>query len=137
MRIVLDSSTLVSAFLSPIGSPAGLLARAGEGAFTIYVSTEILTETARALSRKRITDRYAHGPEDVERFVTVLAQTAELVSDLPEVRAVSRDPNDDVIIATAVAAKADYLVTGDNDLLVLGEYQGVRIVTPRQFLDLL
>lgn len=137
MRIVLDSSTLVSAFLSPTGSPAGLLARTGEGAFTIYVSTEILTETARALSRKRITDRYAHGPEDVERFVTVLAQTAELVSDLPEVRAVSRDPNDDVIIATAVAAKADYLVTGDNDLLVLGEYQGVRIVTPRQFLELL
>jgi predicted nucleic acid-binding protein len=46
-----------------------------------------------------------------------------------------RDPDDDLIIATAVVAKADRLVTGDNDLLALGEHHGVRIVSPRQFND--
>jgi predicted nucleic acid-binding protein len=46
-----------------------------------------------------------------------------------------RDPDDDLIVATAVVAMADRLVTGDNDLLILGEHHGVRIVTPRQFLD--
>jgi uncharacterized protein len=58
-----------------------------------------------------------------------------LVDPKPPFPQVSRDPNDDLIVATAIAAKADHLVTGDNDLLTLGEHQGVRIVTPRQFLD--
>jgi uncharacterized protein len=53
------------------------------------------------------------------------------------VATVTRDPSDDQVIACAVAAGVDYPVTGDDDMLVLGEHLGVRIVTPRQFLDLL
>ena len=63
---------------------------------------------------------------------------AELVTDLPTLRAVPDDPKDDMVVATAVAAKADYLVTGDRrHLLPIGSYEGIQIVTPRQFLDLL
>lgn len=50
---------------------------------------------------------------------------------------VTRDPSDDQVIACAVAARAEYLVTGDDDMLVVAEYQGIRIISPRQFLDLL
>jgi predicted nucleic acid-binding protein len=61
-----------------------------------------------------------------------------LVHDLPKVRAVPDDPKDDMVVATAVAARADYLVTGDRrHLLSLREYEGIRIVTPRQFLDVI
>ena len=63
--------------------------------------------------------------------------TASLVTDLPPVTGVVRDPNDDMIVACALAAGADYIVTRDKDLLSLGEHEGIRIVTPRQFLDLL
>jgi predicted nucleic acid-binding protein len=61
----------------------------------------------------------------------------ELVGDLPDLRAVALDPKDDVIVATAVKAKAGFLVTGDRHLLSLGSHGGIRIVSPRQFLDLL
>lgn len=135
MRVVLDSSTLVSAFLSPTGTPAVLLSRAAEGAFSLCISAEIPSEVTRALPRERTTARYGYGADEVERFVTMLVGAAELVSVLPDVPAVSRDPTDDVIIETAVVAKADRLVTGGNDLLTIGEHHEVRIVTPRQFLD--
>ena len=61
-----------------------------------------------------------------------------MIADLPAVRAVPDDPKDDPIIATAVAAKADYLVTGDRaHLLPIGQYEGIRIVSPREFFDIL
>jgi uncharacterized protein len=63
--------------------------------------------------------------------------TASIVTDLAPVTGVVRDPNDDMIVACALAAGADYIVTRDKDLLSLGEHEGIRIVTPRQFLDLL
>jgi predicted nucleic acid-binding protein len=63
---------------------------------------------------------------------------AEMVADLPALRVVAGDPKDDPIIATAVVAKADYLVTGDRaHLLPIREYQGIRIVSPREFLEVL
>ncbi|MGH6917272.1 MAG: putative toxin-antitoxin system toxin component, PIN family, partial [Geminicoccaceae bacterium] len=60
-----------------------------------------------------------------------------LIADLPQVRGVVRDPNDDMVVACALKASADYIVTRDKDLLSLGAHEGIRIVTPRQFLDLL
>ena len=54
-----------------------------------------------------------------------------------EVHGVATHPEDDLILATAVSAKADYLVTGDKKLRELGSYQGVSIVSPREFLDIL
>jgi predicted nucleic acid-binding protein len=63
--------------------------------------------------------------------------TTSVVTDLPLVTGVVRDPNDDMVVACALAANADFIVTRDKDLLSLGTYEGIRIVTPRQFLDLL
>lgn len=90
MKVVLDSSTLVSAFISPAGSPAALLVHASQGAFSLYVSEEILAETTRALLRQRITAHYGHTPKDVARFLALITQTAQVVSDLPELPAISR-----------------------------------------------
>jgi predicted nucleic acid-binding protein len=73
----------------------------------------------------------------VRQFLDGLARSAQIYRDAPKVSAVTRDPSDDQVIACAVAARVDYLVTGDDDMLVLAEYQGIRIVTPRQFLDFL
>ncbi len=137
MKAVLDSSVLVSAFLKPSGTPATLLSHAQQGAFTLCLSDDILQETARALNRPRIQQGYGYATEEIERFLTFLIQTAEIVRDLPNVPAVSRDRNDDVIIAAALTAQAACLVTGDEDLLSLGKHEGVLIVTPRDFLHLL
>lgn len=139
MRAVLDSSTLISAFLTFRGTCAEVL-RAGErGAFVLCLSHDLLADmTTPLVSRPKLQARYGYEREEVASFCERLLRAAEVVPDLPELTgAVPLDPKDDVIVATAVAAKADYLVTGDRHLLDLGSYEGIRIVTPRAFLDLL
>jgi putative PIN family toxin of toxin-antitoxin system len=138
-RVVLDSSVLISAFLTPRGTAAQLLDAAQRGVFVLCLSREIITETAGKLrSKTKLRTRYGYGEEEIEELADALAALAELVTDLPELRAVPGDPKDDPIVATAVAAKADYLVTGDRrHLLPLGTYAGIRIVSPRELLDLL
>lgn len=138
-RVVLDSSVLVSAFLKPDGTSASLLARARDGAFVLCLSREIVAETAASLLKERHQRRLRFTPEKVARFCTLLGQVAERVEgELPAIRAVPDDPKDDMIVATAVAARADYLVTGDRrHLLPLGSYEGIRIVPVREFLEIL
>jgi len=139
IRAVLDSSVLVSAFLKPDGTSATLLAHARAGAFLLCLSRELVAETAASLLKTRHQRRFRFTPEEVARFCELLGQVAERVEGaLPAIRAVPDDPKDDMVVATAVAARADYLVTGDRrHLLPLGGYQGVRIVSVRTFLELL
>ena len=90
------------------------------------------------LVRPKITDRYRRKPGAAQAFCSGLAAAALLVRDLPVLEAVPLDPKDDMIVATAVAGFADYLVTGDRrHLLVLGQHEGIRILGPRAFLELL
>jgi len=74
--------------------------------------------------------------EDLAEALDSILALAEIVEPTRTVTA-SRDPNDDHVLACALEAKVAVVVTGDNDLLSLGEFEGVRIVTPRQFIELL
>lgn len=68
-------------------------------------------------------------------FVRAYAARAKVVRTKTLERPASRDPDDDHVLATAVAARADAILTGDEDLLVLGNYEGTRILSPRQWLE--
>ena len=137
-RAVLDSSVLVSAFLKPDSVPAMLLARAREGAFLLCLSSYIVEETASVLSRPRSRLGWSFRPEEIARFCHGLMAVAEIAGELPEIDAVPDDPKDNPIVATAIVARAHYLVTGDRaHLLPLGTYEGIRIVSPRAFLETL
>ena len=139
-RAVLDTSVLVSALLTPEGVPGQLLDRAEEGIFVLCISSAILDETRRVLLREpKLQARYSYSAANVETFCEGLIALADLVVELPELPGVvPLDPKDDMIVATAVAASAAYLVTGDRrHLLVLGQYEGIRIMSPRALLELL
>jgi len=71
----------------------------------------------------------------VRAFLKAFRQQTRLVEPRALPTPVCRDPDDDVVLATAVAASADVIVTGDQDLLVLSAYEGVSIVSPRRFLE--
>ena len=132
-RAVLDSTVLIRAFLKPGGVSDEILALAGS-AFVLALAPEIIAETRRKLltsARIRRAGSYSDGR--VRRFCRGLAKVAEEVTDLPPLTGIVRDPNDDVIVAAAVKARADYLVTRDKDLLALGAYQGIRMITPEAF----
>lgn len=137
--VVIDTTVLVSAFLRPnIGGAAfDLLERAHAGGFELYLSDDILEETARVLlESKRIRKRYSYPNEAVVEYCRGLTGLATLVTNVPVIKVV-RDPNDDMILAAALAAKAHYLVTRDDDLLSLGTHKRVKMITPECFLALL
>jgi putative PIN family toxin of toxin-antitoxin system len=132
---------LVSALLKPVpgGVSNDLLRFADGGAFELFVSEEILEETAGVLPRRgRIRERYAFSDEDAIEYCQELTRFATVVSDVRPIRGVvPRDPEDDMIIACALAADADYIVTRDKDLLSLRKYENISIITPEAFLEVL
>lgn len=135
---MLDATVLVSAFLTPYGIAAQLLAEARQGGFSLVLSEEILVETQEVLlQRERIRKRYAYTDEQPMRFCHALRTAVPLVRPAPGVHGVCRDPNDDHVIACAVAGHARYLVTRDPDLLTLRMYQDVQMVSPVMFSHLL
>jgi len=84
------------------------------GRYELVLSQEILTETAQSLLTKESVRSYAtYADEDVHGYLAWLLSVAEIVDDIPELSVVANDPKDNMVVATAVAAKAAYLVTGD------------------------
>ena len=138
-RVVFDSTVLVSAFLNKTGVSAALLRQFFEGAFSLFMAREILEETATVLARlpKRHPRRYVYSAQSVATFLDRLWTSAEPVGLLHIRPVITRDPNDDMVIASAVKAKAHYLVTRDKDLLVLKQYKKTTIATPEEFAGLL
>lgn len=132
---VVDASVIVSAFLTP-GPARQLLGLAQRGAFTVCLSARLLEEIRRSLSKPKLMTRYGYDIDKAGRFCARLAVGAQVVRELPDIPPICRDPDDDHVIAAALAAGADCIVTGDDDLLALGTHAGIRILTVRQFLDL-
>jgi putative PIN family toxin of toxin-antitoxin system len=135
---VLDSTILVGAFLTPGRAADALIDHAKPRRITCAIAEDILAETAQVLlATPRIRQRYPYTDADVQDYLQRIRQAALVVSELPLLTGVGRDPNDDMILACAVAASASYVVTRDDDLLSLGTYEGIAIVTPEAFLTLL
>ena len=133
-RAVLDSAVLVGAFLTPHGVSTLLLDQAVRGAFQLYLSEAILSETADVLlRRKRLRKHYVYTDPEVQEFCSLLRGVASLITDIPPLAGISRGPTDDRVIACALAARARFLVTRDKDLLALGVYQQAAMVSPEEF----
>ena len=134
---VLDSTILVSAFLTPGGAADAVLQYGTSDRFLCCLSEEIIAETAQRLLSPRLQERYVYAAADVHAFAAILRAAFLIVSNLPPLTGIVRDPNDDMILACAVAASASYVVTRDLDLLTLGTYGETAIITPETFLALL
>lgn len=138
-KAVLDTTILISAFLRKVtGGVSYELLRFAESGYELCLCDAILTElTAVLLRNDRKRARYRYSDSDVMEYAREVSGVGTLVDNLPDVRGVVRDPNDDVIIACAIAASAEYLVTRDKDLLSLSVHEGIRIITPEAFLQVL
>jgi uncharacterized protein len=131
-RAVFDTVVFVRALINPLGIWGRLNFQHGH-AYALIISPPVVEEILEVLHRPELTSRFRSlAGLDLARVIEILDQ-AEAV-ELQDVPAVSRDPKDDKFLATAVAARADYLVTEDDDLLVLGAHHGIPIVTASQFL---
>lgn len=134
VRVVVDPGVLVSAVITPAGAPAAVVGAARQGQVELVVSPRLLAELAAVL--RRATFRRYLTLEEANEYVEGIALLAETLTDADEPPRVSRDPNDDYLVALTLAAGAGALVSGDADLLAL-ENAGVAVVTPRDLLALL
>lgn len=131
MRVVLDTNVLLSALAFPGSKPDQALQRVRRGEMELFLSTFILAELERILR-----DKFRFTKRQTDERVAVIRRMATLVEPMERIALVTAKEDDNRILECAVAARADYLVTGDKEhLLPLRSIGTTQIVTPAAFLE--
>ena len=137
MRVVLDTNTVISGLISPNGPPRHLLDGARQQRFTWFTSAALLAELLDVLSRNKFSKRLSQAGLTAMGIVAELQAIAQIAVPATVLRVIEQDPDDDQVIACAVAAQADIIVSGDKHLHNLGEYyQGIRIATAARAVEI-
>ncbi len=134
-KAVPDTNVLASglaSFRNPASTVAQILGLWRAGGFTLVTSEYIVTELSHTLQSTYFWQRLS--PQQISSAMRLLRSETTITPITAKVHGVATHPEDDVILATAVSAKADYLVTGDTKLQHVGTYQRVTILSPRRFL---
>ena len=137
VRVVLDTNVVVSAYLVSTGKPALILSLARQGKIDICLSEEILQEIKGTLLRPKLQKIHKATPQEIDRFLHAFAEVIDLVHVTTEVDEVNDDPEDNKILACALEAKADFVVSGDHHLTDIGSFRGIPIVKPDAFLGII
>ena len=127
MRLVVDTNVLIAGLVAD-GLCRDIVKRRLP-VFELFTSRSLLDELAEKLREK-----FGLNPANVP-LLQVYENEATVVKPQPLAKPACRDLDDDEVLATAVAAQVDVILTGDNDLLVLKEFQGIKILSPRQFVE--
>jgi len=135
IKVILDANVLVSGLISKNGPPGKILDAWLAGKYQLFVSPQILKELGRVLQYPRIQERLTM--EQAAELLKKLSNNAELVAGTLKLSVLTRDPSDNVYLACAVEAKADYLVTGNSyHFEEAGKiYFGINIISPHAFLE--
>ena len=135
MRIVLNTNQHISAIIRPNGHPAQIVELWRIGLIELAISPFILKEFEAVVHRPRIQEKNNLSDADIAEYLKVLRTSAVLVPGAITVNAVPDDPDDNIIIACAIEAEVDMIISGDQHLLSLGSYQGIPIVKAVDFLS--
>ena len=136
MRAIADTTILVRALIKPQGTVGPVLRRLRDGAYRLLYSESLLAELVDVLHRPRIRNKYGITPDDVATVLNLIDLRGELV--IPQrCITVCRDPKDNQVLEASIAGRADVIVSGDEDLLVLHPFESIPIVVPADFLAML
>jgi uncharacterized protein len=140
IRVVLDTNVLVSALLTPDGPPAEILESVLEGRLRIIISPAIIREIGLVFQYpklKKIMQKHHLSAEEVEEVIFKILKVAIITPGEKIIQGVSRDRTDDLILSCAAEGQADFVISGDKDLTELGSFEGIRIMDPANFLQLI
>ena len=132
-RCVVDTNVLISAGISSLGKPAQVLKWVMENGVVLASDQTLYEFVSRFLGRAKF-DRYT-SPEDRAAFYYTVTQRVSLIEAVSDIEDVARDPDDDKFLALALDGQADYIITG-NTRDFPDEFEGVKVVTPREFATL-
>ena len=138
MRVLLDANIFISYLLNPKSKTFGEIVTAAiRGNYTLLLPEALMDEFVNKIPEKPyLAERIMQG--ELKTFVEILAGVSESIPVIKDViPTVTRDPKDDYLLAYAMVGEADYLVTGDEDLLVLGKVSQVKIIKPRDFVEVI
>lgn len=134
MKVVLDTNIWVSAIIWG-GIPDRILLLGETQSITISMSQELLNELERTFSKSKLQPKLQALDLTVSSVMNLIRESV-IVYPIDEITVPNlRDPDDNIVVATAIAAQADVMITGDRDLLVLETYQGISIMTAKDFLQ--
>ena len=134
MRVIIDTNVLISGLLWG-GPPHELLEHARAGTVSIVRSPQLLLELIDVLGRSKFDSILVRSSSSRERSLAQIRQLlTEVIEPPPLPYPVCRDSDDDQVLALAIAAKVDLIISGDNDLLVMRAFEGIEIVAPTQAL---
>jgi uncharacterized protein len=132
ISVVLDSNIYISGFLFN-GKQRKILDYAIEGKFKVFISEEIQTEIKDVLKRPKIKLSLKH----IKIIISEIDSLCELCYPTGKIINICRDSKDHIILECALESKANYIITGDDDLLSLKKYKGIKIIDSGSFLKLL
>ena len=127
MTIVFDSNVIISALIATSGTAKDVFLYCGER-FRIIISDYIINEVSEKLRSK-----FDFSGTEIKEVTDFLETHTELVKPADQKLELSRDKKDNPVLNLAVSADADFLISGDNDLLVLKKVKGMRIISPAEF----
>ena len=130
-RVVIDTNVLVSAIINN-GKPRRLLFKLLDD-HNVILSSQILAELADVLSR----DKFSVTNSQVERFISILLKKATIASVDYNLKVILEDPDDDIVLSTALNGKADYITSGDKHLLSLKKFQNIKILKVKELFEIL
>jgi uncharacterized protein len=136
VKAVIDTNVLIAALLWR-GPPHALLEQVRAGAVSLVSSPALLAELADVIGRAKFDAILVKTGTSRERSLAEVRQLAEVIEPPPLPQPVCRDPDDDQVLALALAAKVDLIVSGDNDLLSSRSFQGIPILAPAAALSVI
>ena len=137
MIVVLDTNVFISALLSTKGSPSKIIDRWEADEFDIAISKPMLDELERALGYERV-KKYFKGPQErISALLKRLKTVGIFVDPQIELQVIEDDLDDNRVLECALVANAACIITGDEHLLTLEEYQGIQVIPPAGFIALL
>ena len=137
MIVVLDTSVIISALLSAEGPPAQIIDLWEAGVFDVAISTPLLDELKRALDYPQVKKFQKMTPDEINTLLGRWSTLSVYVEPEVALEVVEDDPDDNRVLECAVAAKVNYIISGDKHLLDLGEYRGIEVLPPAGFIVLL
>ena len=130
MKLVLDTNIFISAFFWG-GNPRKIVERINSGIDSLYITDGILDEIAQVLARSK----FSVDKPNIARLIDAIAEIAVCIPVKGTVKGVCRDSKDDMILECGWRCAADYIITGDDDLLSLQTFENVKIITASQYVN--
>ena len=133
MRAVIDTGIFVSALIRPQGRTGVVLQALKDKRFTLIYSTDILVEIIDVLGRDKFRSKYHISPDDIAALIDLIRLRGELVIPSQK-QTVCRDPKDDIFLEAALEGEAEYIVSGDFDLLDMKSFENISMLRLAEFL---